>query len=171
MIEEATIDAIKQAKIDYMAARDAGDGDAMESVLARSRALKEQLHILRNPPPPLPPLDDYKASRNRKIDSKTGELIDQGFEYDNVVFSLSQNAQRNWLAIYTASMDPNMPYPVVISTAVNEEYTLASPASISAFYWTGFAVLKGHYDSGRTLKIQANNATDHAGVDAVSDDR
>jgi hypothetical protein len=42
---------------------------------------------------------------------------------------------------------------------------------VDAFVGTGIGTLQAHLDSGRSLKISVNAATDEAGVDAVVDNR
>lgn len=111
----------------------------------------------------------YKDQKNDAIDSKTAELISSGFTYDSTVFSLSNEAQKNWIGLDLAKGD--MTYPVKISTKSDVEYSLVDATAVHNFYLTGVAAKQGHLDSGRALKIQVNDATTVAEVDAVVDNR
>lgn len=113
-------------------------------------------------------LDDYKKKKHLQIDLKTMGLIDAGFTYDSQTFSLSTNAQLNWVGL--KSLESLMTWPVKVSTKDNGEYTLLQ-ANLDAFVQAGKDVLQGHLDSGRALKVQVNSAVDKAGVDAVVDNR
>lgn len=114
-------------------------------------------------------LSEYKAIKKIAIDLKTRELIEAGITYDNVIFSSSETAQRNWLAL--DQFKDFHTYPVAVTTDNDGEYTFADATSINTFVLTGMAIINAHYASGRALKVQVNAATDVAGVDAVVDNR
>lgn len=73
-------------------------------------------------------LEDFKEDKIQLIDEKTKQIIERGFEFDNKTFSLSDNAQRNWIGIaagisvglYT---EANFPFP--LSTIDNKQYLLS----------------------------------------------
>lgn len=113
-------------------------------------------------------LDDYKELRYNEIDLKTQELISAGFTYDTGAFSLSAHAQLNWSEIH--SNQSEFTFPLGISTIDNNEYLLAA-ANVDAFWTAGKDAVKGHLDSGRSLKKQVFDAVDETAVDAVVDNR
>jgi hypothetical protein len=118
--------------------------------------------------PDLSNLSKLKEHRYNQIDGKTSLLIQQGFTYDNMSFSLSLPAQTNWHAI--KNQPSEFTFPVTISTADNNTYDLAQ-SSVSAFWQEGKQTLKGHIDSGRALKKQIFDATTIEQVNSVIDNR
>lgn len=114
-------------------------------------------------------LDNYKKLRLNEIDAKTQELIvTNGFAFDSKNFSMSPEAQANWIGLKT--MESLLTFPVEITTSDDEAYSLTQ-ANLNAFCGTALAAKQVHLDSGRALKVQVKNATDEAGVDAVVDNR
>lgn len=113
-------------------------------------------------------LSAKKESRFIEIDIKTGQLIAAGFSFDSQTFSLSANAQANWNTL--KSQESEFTWPVEISTADNNTYSLAQ-VDLSTFWQTGRDTVKGHLDSGRSLKKQVYDAANEAAVDAVVDTR
>ncbi|HSG29084.1 MAG TPA: hypothetical protein VLA34_11435, partial [Candidatus Krumholzibacterium sp.] len=104
-------------------------------------------------------LEVYKSIKNGAIDKRTQELIAEGFSFDGKTFSMSANAQRNWIALRANS--DLLTWPVSITTIDDDEYSL-SLANLPAFEGAGMAAGAGHYNSGRALKLQVNAATDKA---------
>lgn len=137
-------------------------------------------------------LEDLKKKKNALIDEKTKELIYAGFAYDNNVFSLSSNAQRNWLALnsvwsanffVTQELNPTFTpaqvydavesslYPSPVTTLDDLEYIFNTYAEYVTFFNAIFAFANGHYLSGRALKEQVNNAVDQAELNSIIDNR
>lgn len=114
-------------------------------------------------------LDEYKKIKKTSIDIKTRELILSGFTYDNVLFSSSETAQRNWMALDQFKAFHS--YPVSVTTEDDNSYSFATAEEISNFVLTAVGTINYHYSTGRALKIQVNVATDLSGVDAVVDNR
>jgi hypothetical protein len=119
----------------------------------------------------VPYLNPLKAKRYGEIDLKTQALIAVGFTYDSNQFSLSLPAQHNWHGLLMAADKTWVTFPFVISTIDNNEYTLPTVAACNQFVRDGFDVVKGHLESGRSLKKQVFDATTKAAVDAVVDNR
>ena len=145
-------------------------------------------------------LQDLKNLKNAKIDARTVELMQEGSVFDNEVFSLSDSAQRNWIALSTflmlnsiidvinssgaerptsteellshlKSTIDGLVTTLSVTTKDDGEYQFQTDIDYKNFFNTTIAAAKAHYDSGRALKIQVNAATDAAGVDAVIDNR
>jgi hypothetical protein len=114
-------------------------------------------------------LADLKARRIIEIDNVTQELIKGGFTYDSHQFSLSEKAQINWVGI-KAAIDI-LTFPVSVTTLADTEYSLADSAAAVTFCGTALGTKQAYLDSGRALKIQINDAVDHAAVDAIVDNR
>ena len=114
-------------------------------------------------------LDYYKQKKNNDIDIKTKELIEQGFVYDSTIFSTSETAQRNWMAMDQLRAD--LTYPFAVSTKSDGEYIFADTTEIHSFVLTGMGTIDYHYSSGRALKLQVNAATTESEVDGVVDNR
>jgi hypothetical protein len=117
-------------------------------------------------------LDDYKKLRYAEIDSRTGELVSQGFTYQAKVFSLSQNAQINILALDETRDDPVLTYPISYNTIDDmDSYSVVDSTDLHNMYLTALATKKGHIDSGTTLKNDIRNAANTSEVDAIIDNR
>lgn len=115
------------------------------------------------------PLAEYKKTKKQAIDNRTRELIVSGITFNGVLFSSSETAQRNWLAL--DQFKAFHTYPVAVTAEDDSEVTFADATEVSTFVLTGMSIINGHYASGRALKISVDAATDEAGVDAVVDNR
>lgn len=117
-------------------------------------------------------LGDYKLLRYNEIDERTYELISEGFTYAGKIFSLSENAQTNILALDNTKDDPALAYPIVYNTIDDlDTYNVADATDLHNMYLTALATKKGHLDSGTSLKQQIRDAVDEAAVDAIIDNR
>lgn len=116
-------------------------------------------------------LDDAKETKKSQVDSRTGQLISQGFVYGGSVFSLSEVAQLNWVGLNHADVKAVISYPLAISTKDDGEYLLTSAVDVTQFFMTGVGVKKAHLDSGRDLKILISQAETLAELDAIVDNR
>lgn len=113
-------------------------------------------------------LADKKAERIKVVDARTDAIIGSGFSFDGNQFSLSTQAQMNWIGLYT--LKDLQSWPIGITTAANETYQLALLGLI-AFIAAGSQVIKNAVGSGRALKIAINAATTQEELDAVVDTR
>jgi len=110
-----------------------------------------------------------------KINARTDELLQDGFEYppsSGKFFPLDVQTQiRAFGCDYCRNM-PEFSYPVVWNTA-NDYYRveLSTPEQVRAFFLTGMATLRAKIDSGTTLKDQIRAATTAAEVLAIDDPR
>ena len=105
------------------------------------------------------------------VDKRTNELIDVGFVYNGNVFSLSAEAQMNWVALKQADTLGFITYPVGISTKDDREHILVDTVDLVAFYVVGLATIKTAIDSGRILKVLINDAVDEMAVASIQDTR
>lgn len=110
-----------------------------------------------------------KQEKNYQIDRRTRQLISGGFVYDGKRFSLSRNAQINWLGLDARITVET--YPLSIVTADDEPYTIANQGEAKALVDAAYAAKRGHQLSGAAKKIEVDRAADIAAVDAVVDDR
>ena len=119
--------------------------------------------------------DEYlpflKKEKNMMVDKRTNELIDVGFVYNGNVFSLSAEAQMNWVALKQADTLGFITYPVGISTKDDREHILVDTVGLVAFYVVGLATIKTAIDSGRILKVLINDAVDEMAVASIQDTR
>jgi hypothetical protein len=117
-------------------------------------------------------LDDYKQVRYYEIDCKSQDLISNGFVYQNLTFSLSQNAQINLIALDETRNDPALTYPIEYNTIDDvDTYSITDATDLHSMYLTALATKKGVLDSGTVLKTEVRNCTTEAEVDAVIDNR
>lgn len=111
----------------------------------------------------------YKKAKNLIIDAKTKELIESGITYNNTLFSSSETAQNNWLAM--DQLREELTYPFAVTTYDDDEYEFQNADELHTFVLVGFGTIEPHYSSGRSLKMQVNAASNIAEVDAVQDNR
>jgi len=117
-------------------------------------------------------LEAHKEQKFKIIDARTYELIENGFQYANKIFSLSQHAQAKMMGIHQVRDDPMLTYPVRWNTKDdNDYYDITDLNDLHLFYMTAVGTYKGHVDSGTALKDQVRNATSKAEVDAIVDPR
>lgn len=117
-------------------------------------------------------LDQYKACRFKEIDARTFELISQGFTYQSLVFSLSQNAQINISGMHQSRDDVAVTYPIAYSTLDDlNHYNVEDSADLHVMYLTALGTKKAHVDSGTVLKDAIRDAVDADAVLAVIDNR
>ena len=137
-----------------------GDSFANETLLDSIYASHEDLD-----------LSEYKDIKSKEIDSRTQELISNGFPYDGATFSLSSHAQLNWIGMKTADIQDLLTFPMGITTIDDDEYSIQNKSSLTTFYVTGLVYKKSILDSGRNLKVAVKAATTKAEIDLVLDNR
>lgn len=116
-------------------------------------------------------VDHAKLIKNEKIDVRTKELIDSGFTYDSIIFSLSSAAQVNWIGLKQASDSGLITFPYDITTKDDATYSLPDSTSLTIFYATGIGTVSSRLSSGRILKELVNSKTTVVDVEAVTDNR
>ncbi len=114
-------------------------------------------------------LDDLKQGKILAIDSRTQELIVQGFIFESTSFSLSSNAQMNWIRMYAGKTF--LTFPMNVSTKNNNKHEILNEDDLSQFCLTAMNTVQSYIDSGNDLKEQVNDATSPSQLDAVFDSR
>ena len=111
-----------------------------------------------------------RSSKIVDIDTKTREIIAQGFGYNGKTFSLSDNAQRTFLGMYVTRATATYPIsiPTLDDTGVE---SLADSLAVEAFYSAMESTLRSALESGVALKQQVMAAATEADVKAVQDNR
>jgi hypothetical protein len=102
-----------------------------------------------------PDLESFKAGLRAQVDEQTRNGIYAGFTYDNILFSMSDQAQINWTNF------PNLPsgiFPLTIYGKNDVPYSLAY-ADRLAFYGAALVHKNGHLQAGNTKKGQINACT------------
>lgn len=121
-------------------------------------------------------LDEKKIIKKKEIDAKTQALIRAGFDFDGNHFSLSPNAQLNWIGVLALrcfeilSSQQLLPWPLPTTNEADGEYDLAQ-GDVIAFIGTGMAIVNAQLIAGRDLKIACNNVSTQEELDAVVDNR
>lgn len=110
-----------------------------------------------------------KIEKCRQVDLRTRELIDEGFTYYDIPFSMSQEAQSSWHNLYANRT--TWTYPKKISNLNGGETSISSQASVESFYATYTTALWGHLDSGRNIKVKVMAAADQTALDTITDTR
>lgn len=117
-------------------------------------------------------LEAYKLQKLEIINSKTAEMIEAGYTYNGLQFSLSDRAQTNILALYSTKDDPILSYPIKFNTIDDlNTFDAVNASEIANMYYSALATKKGYLDSGTVLKEQIRNATTKTEVDSISDNR
>lgn len=113
-------------------------------------------------------LAERKAVKVSAVDARTRAIIAAGFQFDGNGFSLSQQAQTNWLGLLT--LQGLFSWPMGITNSADETYLL-SHDNLIPFIATGSGAIAAAIGSGRALKIAANAAATQGELDAVVDTR
>lgn len=113
-------------------------------------------------------LSEAQAAKCLEIDMRTGALFANGFTYDSTQFSLSTNAQINWMSLRV--LKDLFTWPLEISTLNNETYRLAFE-NIDDFCNIARDTIYNNLTSGRLLKKAVTEATSIEEVNAVIDHR
>ena len=113
-------------------------------------------------------LDEKKVQKCDAIDARTDAIIGEGFLFDGKQFSLSTEAQTNWLGMLVLQSVLTWPFGI---TSQDEHTYLLTQENLPLFVGTGMLVIKNAVDSGRALKSAAVDATTPEELDAVVDTR
>lgn len=120
-------------------------------------------------------LPAYKQQKKNKIDKRTNILIiETPVDHNSKGFSMSNNAQRNWIGMLALRNAGMLTYPIQVSTSSEAPYEIADDAEFLMFIGAVFTYQTDPskpLHSGRVLKAQVDAAVDRAGVDAVVDTR
>lgn len=117
-------------------------------------------------------LDFYKAEKMEEININTETLIQAGYTYSGLTFSLSEKAQTNILALYSTKDDPNLTYPIVFNTIDDlDTFEALDALTIANIYYSALTTKKTYIDSGTVLKEQIRVATSAAQIDLIQDNR
>jgi len=119
-------------------------------------------------------LPQLKTAKENAIDKRSRELLDQGFLYKGLYYSLSESAQQNWTAmflftavnIFTASDYPYM----IIDKDNKNTYNLTHDESLF-FFSQGLARVRNILSTGRELKDNVIEASTVAELNAIADNR
>lgn len=109
-----------------------------------------------------------RAAKVAAVDARTREIIAAGFSFDGNSFSLSQQAQMNWLGLVT--LQDLFAWPMGVTNDADATYTL-SHENLIPFIAAGSGVVAAAVGSGRALKVAANAAANQGELDAVVDAR
>lgn len=118
-------------------------------------------------------LELLRKNRIKAVDANTARLIYLPASFDGHTFSMSDVAQRNWIAI-KASLDIYEElgaWPVPVTCEPDEEYLLTSQVHAKQFATAMLMSVAIKYNSGRALKLLLKAATTKAEIDAIVDNR
>jgi D-alanyl-D-alanine carboxypeptidase len=117
-------------------------------------------------------LDAAKERRYTEIDSRTEELINQGFLFSSLVFSLSPGAQAKLMGVNQVRGNANVEYPIHWNTKDDKQTRDIEDADdMLSFYLTAVGTYRAHVDAGTVLKNQVREKTTIEEVEAVEDTR
>jgi len=118
-------------------------------------------------------LVELKKTRYQEIDSRTNELIEEGFEFppsSGLFFNLDPKSQ---IRIHGCDYARDLlPYPLKWqSLDDNNQISIVDADMMHNFFLVGLNTLKSRIDSGTALKEQIAQATTVEEVNAVIDNR
>lgn len=116
------------------------------------------------------PIEFIKSLRYKEIDEKTELLINNGYIYSGIVFSLSDNAQKNLLGAYSAK--ELLTYPFSWNSKDDTTtYEITDVIDMTNFFMTALSTKKSHQDSGSAIKEQIRNCNTIEQVNSIIDNR
>jgi len=113
-----------------------------------------------------PTVSDYRAAVIAAIDRRTQDRINSGFTFSGRQFSLSTQAQQNWMVMFLTRTDQT--YPLDVSAADHGSFRLANASAVASFFTAARAAIKGHLDAGRDAKVAALAAVTMNDLDAIA---
>ena len=149
-----TVDSISWAGPDKLtivmdAALSAGEKTALDAVVAAHDTLAT-----------------YKAAKIAEVDAETHRRISLGFTHNATLFSLSMEAQTNWLGLKAFSSD--FTYPLDVSAKDESIYAIADETEALTMAAVAAGTKDAHLSPGRTVKAAVLAAADEAAVDAAA---
>lgn len=112
----------------------------------------------------------YKSTVNEYVDTETERRISGGFEYPSSsgkVFSLSPNAQLNWLGLELKAA--LLPYPYIIRTFDEKDvYGIVNEADAHLMVDAAFIAKETSLTLGRMVKTAVEAAVSIAAVDTAA---
>lgn len=115
-------------------------------------------------------LEQYRHFRYEEVDTRSGELINQGYSYGGHQLSLSQNAQLNLLGLNSSRTE--LTYPIEYNDIDDSGvYSIQDATDMHNMYLTALGTKKAHLDSGTALKDSIRTAVDEAAIQAIIDNR
>jgi hypothetical protein len=116
---------------------------------------------------------ENKKQKLMQIDERTREIINQGFEFDGVMISLSPNSQNMFTGLSLALEkgyigEANFPYE--ITTLDDNKYDLSWELR-DMFFGLVLYYISTRLAAGRALKVQVINTTTQEELDLIIDNR
>lgn len=136
------------------------DGD---SVVEMSPAEKEVVDLVKVP--------ELQYEKFAAVDLVTKQQIYNGFTHASTVFSLSNEAQMNWMRIRMIQQAGGITFPYSISTMDNDEYMIEDEPELDLFFTAMSTKLAYEIGVGRALKDQVKALTTASEVEAWVDPR
>lgn len=108
-------------------------------------------------------ITEYKQYLRDKLDEKTREVITQGFVYDGITFSLSENAQTNITNLPNVK-DEKFPMPYL---GKDDEYYVLTLAKKMDFYYKAFDTIADIKIANGVIKTQVLACTTTEELDSI----
>ena len=105
------------------------------------------------------------------IDSKTQAIIEDGFTYSSMVFSLSQPAQATWTLLKLAQLSGTLTFPIEVATIDDQIYEIQDVTEFTAFTTALDTTVVIALATGRAIKAQVKALTHSDEIDAFVDPR
>ena len=118
-----------------------------------------------------PPLEDRILLTLKLIDMKTHEIIQRGFIWIGVKFSLSIPAQSNWNSLFTRNLAGKLSLPYEVTTEDDDPYVIQDQSEFDGFIDQAVFVVGYQIYYGRQLKTYIKSVTTHEELDAFADPR
>lgn len=112
-------------------------------------------------------LEELKSEKIDNIDFRTKQLINDGFNFDGHIFSLSVEAQINWSNMLNF---PDQMFPLNVIDRDDNLYILDLSNKMN-FYLSALNGKNMHLQSGGVLKTQVKNAQTIEEVELIIDNR
>lgn len=118
-------------------------------------------------------LEQKKKQMILDIDTRTREIINEGFEFDGNTFSLSPNAQNMFTGVSLAIQkgfltESDFPYEI---TTLDDKAYMLSWANADTFFGLVLFHISQRLATGRSIKVQVINATTIEELNSIVDNR
>lgn len=117
------------------------------------------------------PLDELKTAKIEAIDLNTTVLILAGAVHGDLLFSMSINAQANWLKVESDKDAGRMVYPYTVRSKNDQYFQFADVAEAESFLESIANHKISKLGSGWALVDAVKNAVDVAALEVIVDER
>ena len=115
-------------------------------------------------------LPAYKEDSYEQIHDHKNNLIEQGFVYQTMVFSLGPEDRETWMGMKQGIDAGLISLPEAVGTLDNDEYIIADASDFAGFYATALGTVKVRKEAAQQARKAVFDAANQSAVDTIVSD-